>query len=84
MVVTLAETADGAGTVMAIESRFPSAAAMEQLLAMGQEEGMVAALSQVEGSRHGLTAGPRRKWPLDQRVNVQPAPRRAHSRWRIT
>jgi hypothetical protein len=34
---------------MAIESRFPSAAAMEQLLAMGQEEGMVAALSQVEG-----------------------------------
>ena len=41
--------ADGAGTVMAIESRFPSAAAMEQLLAMGQEEGMVAALSQVEG-----------------------------------
>src|SRR5262245_14883794 len=49
MVVTLAETADGAGTVMVIESRFPSAAAMEQLLAMGQEEGMVAALSQVEG-----------------------------------
>jgi uncharacterized protein YndB with AHSA1/START domain len=49
MVVTLAETDDGAGTVMAIESRFPSAAAMEQLLAMGQEEGMVAALSQVEG-----------------------------------
>ena len=49
MVVTLAATPDGAGTVMAIMSRFPSAAAMEQLLAMGQEEGMVAALSQVEG-----------------------------------
>ena len=49
MVVTLAETADGAGTVMVIESRFPSAASMEQLLAMGQEEGMVAALAQIEG-----------------------------------
>jgi uncharacterized protein YndB with AHSA1/START domain len=49
MVVTLAETANGAGTVMVIESRFPTAEAMEQLLAMGQEEGMVAALSQIEG-----------------------------------
>jgi uncharacterized protein YndB with AHSA1/START domain len=49
MVVTLAATADGAGTVMVIESRFPSAAAMRQLLDMGQEEGMVAALSQIEG-----------------------------------
>jgi uncharacterized protein YndB with AHSA1/START domain len=48
MVVTLAETTDGTGTVMVIESRFPTAAAMEQLLAMGQEEGMVAALSQIE------------------------------------
>ena len=48
MVITLTETADGAGTVMAIESRFPTAAAMEQLLEMGQEEGMIAALSQVE------------------------------------
>jgi uncharacterized protein YndB with AHSA1/START domain len=48
MVVTLAETPDGAGTVMVIESRFPSAEAMQQLLEMGQEEGMVQALSQVE------------------------------------
>jgi uncharacterized protein YndB with AHSA1/START domain len=48
MVVTLAETADGAGTAMVIESRFPSVAAMEELLRMGQEEGMVAALTQVE------------------------------------
>ncbi|MBV9952880.1 MAG: SRPBCC domain-containing protein [Acidimicrobiia bacterium] len=48
MIVTLTETADGAGTVMVIESQFPSAAEMEQLLAMGQEEGMVAALSQIE------------------------------------
>ncbi len=49
MVITLAETAGGAGVVMVIESRVPSAEAMEQLLAMGQEEGMVAALSQIEG-----------------------------------
>ena len=49
MDVTLAETAEGAGTVMAIESRFPSAAVIEQLSAMGQEEGMVAALSQIAG-----------------------------------
>jgi hypothetical protein len=34
---------------MVIESRFPSAAAIEQLLDMGQEAGMVAALSQIEG-----------------------------------
>jgi uncharacterized protein YndB with AHSA1/START domain len=49
MVITLTETPDGTGTVMAIESGFPTAAVMEQLLEMGQEEGMVAALSQIEG-----------------------------------
>lgn len=48
MAISFAATPDGAATVMVIESRFPSAEDMEQMLAMGQEEGMVAALSQVE------------------------------------
>ena len=46
-VVTLSER-DGGGTRMAIEARFPSHQAMEQLLAMGMDEGMLAALSQVD------------------------------------
>lgn len=49
MIVTLEAGADGTGTVMVIESRFPSPEAMAKLLEMGQEEGMVAALSQIEG-----------------------------------
>jgi uncharacterized protein YndB with AHSA1/START domain len=48
MVVTLAARADG-GTVMATESRFPSLEAMEQLVQMGMEEGMTAAVGQIEG-----------------------------------
>ena len=46
MVVTL----DGRGgkTVMEITSHFPSAEAMEQVLSMGQEEGMVEAIGQIE------------------------------------
>jgi uncharacterized protein YndB with AHSA1/START domain len=46
MVVTLDER-DGT-TLMAITSYFPSLEAMEQLLEMGQEEGMVQALGQIE------------------------------------
>ena len=46
MVVTL-EALDGT-TVMNITSHFPSLEAMEQLLEMGQEEGMVQALGQIE------------------------------------
>ena len=45
--VTIAETGDGR-TRMSIENRFPSAEAMEQLLAMGQEEGMKQALGQID------------------------------------
>ncbi len=45
-VVTLTER-DGGGTVMAIETQFPSLGAMEQLVSMGMEEGMVAALGQI-------------------------------------
>ena len=48
MVVTLTER-DSGGTVMAIESRFPSLEAMEQLVSMGMEEGIVSALGQIDG-----------------------------------
>ena len=47
MVVTLDERDDT--TVMEITSHFPSTEVMEQLLSMGQEEGMVLALGQIEG-----------------------------------
>jgi uncharacterized protein YndB with AHSA1/START domain len=46
-VVTMTERAGG-GTVMTIEARFPSGEAMEQLIAMGMEEGMGAALGQMD------------------------------------
>ena len=43
------EELGGGRTRMSIENVFPNAQAMEQLLAMGQEQGMVEALSQIEG-----------------------------------
>jgi uncharacterized protein YndB with AHSA1/START domain len=46
MVVTMTERESG-GTVMAIESHYPSLQAMEQLASMGMEEGMTAALGQI-------------------------------------
>jgi uncharacterized protein YndB with AHSA1/START domain len=46
MVVTLEER-DGT-TEMVITSDFPSLEAMEQLIAMGQEEGMIEAIGQIE------------------------------------
>ena len=46
MRVTLTET-DG-GTRMEIETTFPSAEAMEQIIAMGMEEGMAEALGQID------------------------------------
>ena len=39
----------GGGTRMVIETTFPSTEAMEQLIAMGMEEGMAAALGQIDG-----------------------------------
>ena len=48
MVVTLSERASG-GTTMVIEARFPSLEAMEQLVSMGMEEGIAAALAQIDG-----------------------------------
>lgn len=45
--VTISETADGR-TRMSIVNKFASAEAMEQLLAMGQEQGMVEAMGQID------------------------------------
>ena len=46
--VTIAEIGDGR-TRMSIESIFPSAEAMEQILAMGAEEGLKQAIGQIDG-----------------------------------
>ena len=46
MVVTFEPTADGSR--MTVESHFPSAEVMQQLLDMGQEEGMLAAAGQID------------------------------------
>jgi uncharacterized protein YndB with AHSA1/START domain len=46
MEMTLAER-PGGGTAMTIETTFPSAEAMQQLVEMGMEEGMSQALSQI-------------------------------------
>jgi len=45
--VTIEEIGDGR-TRMSIESEFPTAEAMEQLLAMGMEEGMTQAVGQID------------------------------------
>jgi uncharacterized protein YndB with AHSA1/START domain len=45
--VTIEEIGQGR-TRMSIESRFPSAAAMEQVLAMGMEEGLTQAVGQID------------------------------------
>ena len=42
------EDVGGGHTRMSIESLFPSTEAMEQILAMGQEEGMTLALGQID------------------------------------
>lgn len=47
MVVTLTEN-DSCGTVMTVESTFPSLEEMEQLLSMRTEEGMTAAIAQID------------------------------------
>lgn len=47
MLVTL--TKRGGGTLMAIETHFASLEALEQVAAMGMEEGMVEALGQIPG-----------------------------------
>ena len=47
MEVNIEEIGDGR-TRMSIESRFPSTEAMEQLLAMGQEQGLTEAVGQID------------------------------------
>ena len=47
MVLTLSER-DGGGAVLAIETQFPSKEAMERLVSMGMEEGMAAAMGQID------------------------------------
>jgi uncharacterized protein YndB with AHSA1/START domain len=47
MVVTLTERGDG--SVMTLESQFPSLEAMEQLVSMGMEEGIKEAIGQISG-----------------------------------
>jgi uncharacterized protein YndB with AHSA1/START domain len=47
IVVTLTERAGG-GTLMAVESQFPSLEAMEQAIAMRMDEGITAAMGQIE------------------------------------
>ena len=46
--VDLSEQPD-ARTRMVVRTKFPSLDAMEQLVAMGMEEGMMAALGQIDG-----------------------------------
>jgi uncharacterized protein YndB with AHSA1/START domain len=46
-VVTLTDR-DGGGTRMTIDARFPSLEAMEQILSMGAEEGLTAAIGQID------------------------------------
>jgi uncharacterized protein YndB with AHSA1/START domain len=55
-VVALTEHEAG-GTLMTIEARFPSREAMEQLIAMGMDEGMAGSLSQIDGILADVTAG---------------------------
>jgi uncharacterized protein YndB with AHSA1/START domain len=47
MTVSLAEATSGA-TRMVVETRFPSRAAMEQMIEMGMEEGMAEAMGQID------------------------------------
>jgi uncharacterized protein YndB with AHSA1/START domain len=53
------EAVDGGRTRMSVESIFPDAAAMEQLLAMGMEQGLVQALGQIDAIlAEGAVASP--------------------------
>lgn len=55
--VTIEEVAGGR-TRMSIESRFPSTEAMEQVLAMGMEEGLTQALGQIDAILAADAAAP--------------------------
>jgi uncharacterized protein YndB with AHSA1/START domain len=51
------EEADAGHTRMSIESRFPSREAMEQLLAMGMEQGLTEAAGQIDAILAGNAVG---------------------------
>ncbi len=53
--VQLSEAADGT-TLMAIRATFPSAEALEQMVAMGMEEGLKLAIGQIDGLLKALDA----------------------------
>jgi uncharacterized protein YndB with AHSA1/START domain len=55
ILVTLDELRGG-GTRMTIETSFPSSEAMEQVIAMGMEEGMVLAIGQIDDLLHADVA----------------------------
>jgi hypothetical protein len=55
MVITIHER-DGGGAVMAVRTHFDSLADMEQVLAMGVEEGMRMLLSQIDAVLAGTPA----------------------------
>ena len=55
MVITIDE-GDGGGAVMAIRTHFDSQAGMEQVLAMGVEEGMRMVLAQIDAVLAGTPA----------------------------
>jgi uncharacterized protein YndB with AHSA1/START domain len=55
MIITIAERASG-GAVMAIRTHFDSRAGMEQVLAMGIEEGMCMVLAQIDAVLAGTPA----------------------------
>jgi uncharacterized protein YndB with AHSA1/START domain len=54
-VFTLSER-DGGGTVLAIDTRFPSSEAMEQMVSMGMEQGIREALGQIDAILAGASA----------------------------
>lgn len=48
MVIDVAISEQGTDTRMAVTTRFPSAEAMEQMISMGMEDGMMAAIGQID------------------------------------
>lgn len=56
MIIRVTLDAVGGGTRMTIETSFPSSQAMEQVISMGMEEGMVLAVGQIDDLLHADVA----------------------------
>jgi len=56
--VSLEQPAGGGATQMAVETTFPSLESMEQMLAMGMDEGMSAAMGQIDALLRSETSLP--------------------------